>query len=68
MGPLEAHGIQSESSMAIKKVRRLLMATITKWWSDNPWRLSAALSYYTLFSLAPLLTIAVGIHCGCRGG
>ena len=37
------------------------MATITKWWSDNPWRLSAALSYYTLFSLAPLLTIAVGI-------
>jgi membrane protein len=47
--------------MAIEKVRRLLMATITKWWSDNPWRLSAALSYYTLFSLAPLLTIAVGI-------
>lgn len=32
-----------------------------KWWSDNPWRLSAALSYYTLFSLAPLLTIAVAI-------
>jgi membrane protein len=47
--------------MAIEKVRRLLMATITKWWSDNPWRLSAALSYYTLFSLAPLLSIAVGI-------
>jgi membrane protein len=37
------------------------MATITKWWSDNPWRLSAALSYYSLFSLAPLLTVAVGI-------
>ena len=37
------------------------MATITKWWSDNPWRLSAALSFYTLFSLAPLLTITVGI-------
>jgi len=37
------------------------MATITKWWNDNPWRLSAALSFYTLFSLAPLLTIAVGI-------
>jgi membrane protein len=61
MGRLEAHGTQSESSMAIEKVRRLLMATITKWWNDNPWRLSAALSYYTLFSLAPLLTIAVGI-------
>jgi membrane protein len=61
MGRLEAHGIQSQSSMAIEKVRRLLMATITKWWNDNPWRLSAALSYYTLFSLAPLLSIAVGI-------
>jgi membrane protein len=61
MDRLEAHGIQSQSSIAIEKVRRLLMATITKWWSDNPWRLSAALSYYTLFSLAPLLTIAVGI-------
>jgi membrane protein len=61
MGWLEAHGIQSQSSMAIEKVRRLLMATITKWWNDNPWRLSAALSFYTLLSLAPLLTIAVGI-------
>src|SRR5437773_9803206 len=61
MGRLEAHGTQSESSMAIEKIRRLLMATITKWWNDNPWRLSAALSYYTLFSLAPLLTIAVAI-------
>jgi membrane protein len=40
---------------------KLLRDTVAKWWSDNPWRLSAALSYYTLFSLAPLLTIAVAI-------
>jgi membrane protein len=40
---------------------RLLKDTAAKWWGDNPWRLSAALSYYTLFSLAPLLTIAVAI-------
>lgn len=45
----------------IKKMTTLLSTTASKWWSDNPWRLSAALSYYTLFSLAPLLTIAVGI-------
>jgi membrane protein len=32
-----------------------------KWWDDNALRLSAALSYYTLFSLAPLLTIAVAM-------
>jgi membrane protein len=47
--------------MATEKVVRLVTATITKWWGDNPWRLSAALSYYTLFSLAPLLTIAIGV-------
>ena len=40
---------------------RLLTTTATKWWDDNPWRLSAALSYYTLFSLAPLLTLAVAV-------
>ena len=61
MGRIETHGTQSESRMAIEKVRRLLITTVTKWWNDNPWRLSAALSFYTLFSLAPLLTIAVGI-------
>jgi membrane protein len=40
---------------------RLLRKTVTKWWGDKSLRLSAALSYYTLFSLAPLLTIAVAI-------
>ena len=47
--------------MKIDRIMRLLRDTATKWWGDNPWRLSAALSYYTLFSLAPLLTIAVAI-------
>ena len=61
MSRLVAYGIQSQASTPIEKVRRLLTTTITKWWSDNPWRLSAALSFYTVFSLAPLLTIAVGI-------
>jgi uncharacterized BrkB/YihY/UPF0761 family membrane protein len=38
---------------------RLLITTALKWLDDNPWRMSAAISYYTLFSLAPLLTLAV---------
>src|SRR6476661_5075295 len=46
-------------SMTIELITNLLMTTARKWWDDNPWRLSAALSYYTLFSLAPLLTLAV---------
>lgn len=32
-----------------------------KWWADNAMRLSAALSYYTVFSLAPLLVVATGV-------
>ena len=48
-------------NVKIDRVMRLLRHTVAKWWSDNPWRLSAALSYYTLFSLAPLLTIAVAL-------
>ncbi len=39
----------------------LVKASVMRWWDDNALRLSAALSYYTLFSLAPLLTIAVAI-------
>jgi membrane protein len=45
--------------MKIELISSLLTTTARKWWDDNPWRLSAALSYYTLFSLAPLLTLAV---------
>jgi membrane protein len=35
--------------------------TVAEWLNDQPFRLAAALAYYTLFSLAPLLVIAVGI-------
>jgi len=45
----------------LELIIRLLTTTATKWWDDNPWRLSAALSYYTLFSLAPLLTLVVAV-------
>ena len=47
--------------MMLERFLCLLTTTAIKWWDDNPWRLSAALSYYTLFSLAPLLTIAVAV-------
>src|SRR4030095_4032583 len=47
--------------MTIELVTNLLMTTARKWWDDNPWRLSAALSYYTFFSLPPLCT--VGFAC-----
>src|SRR5690242_18721122 len=50
-----------EWCMDFDKLIRVLKDTVMKWWDDNALRLSAALSYYTLFSLAPLLTIAVAI-------
>ena len=39
----------------------ILKNTVLEWWKDNTFRLAAALAFYTIFSLAPVLLIAVGI-------
>ncbi|MBC5810032.1 MAG: YihY/virulence factor BrkB family protein, partial [Candidatus Eremiobacteraeota bacterium] len=39
----------------------LLIETAKRWQSDKASRLAAALAYYTIFSLAPLLIIVVQI-------
>jgi membrane protein len=39
----------------------LTKETATEWMNANPFRLAAALAYYTLFSIAPLLVVALGI-------
>jgi membrane protein len=44
-----------------KAVWRLLSATYTGWSEDKAPRLGAALAYYTVFSLAPLLVITISI-------
>ena len=38
----------------------LLRNTGIEWWNDNTFRLAASLAFYTIFSLAPVLLIAVG--------
>ena len=38
-----------------------LKSLVTDWWEDNAPRLGAALAFYTVFSLSPLLIIAVAI-------
>ncbi len=43
------------------KVIRLLKTTFDHWMEDNALRLSAALSYYSIFSIAPLLVIAISV-------
>ena len=40
---------------------QMLKETYTQWSEDKPFQLAAALAYYTLFSLAPLLLIAITI-------
>lgn len=47
--------------MKFRWLVRMAKTTGMKWWDDNVLRLSAALSFYTLFSLTPLLTIAVTV-------
>lgn len=44
-----------------KTVWHLLKATYSQWSSDRVPRMGAALAYYTIFSLAPLLVIAIAI-------
>src|SRR4029453_13939898 len=40
---------------------QLLKLTFGEWWNDNTFELSAPLGFYTTFSIAPVLLIAVGI-------
>ena len=40
----------------------LIKEAFSQWWNeDRPFELAAALAYYTLFSLAPMLVIAVSV-------
>ena len=43
------------------RVFKLLKATFDGWMEDNALRLSAALAYYSIFSIAPLLVIAISV-------
>lgn len=47
--------------MTLKQTIRLLRETVAEWSEDNVPLLAAALAYYTIFSLAPLLLIAIAI-------
>lgn len=47
---------------------RMLIDTFNSWMEDNALRLSAALAYYSVFSIAPLLVIAISIAGLVLGG
>lgn len=45
----------------MKKIWSVIRQAITEWKEDNAPRLAAAMAYYTAFSLAPILVIAISI-------
>ena len=47
--------------MSWRKIWSLLKETVAEWQKDKVDRMAAALAYYTLFSIAPLLVIAVAV-------
>jgi membrane protein len=59
-----APGVAIDKEMAGKtklgEAWLLLKDSAIAWWNDNTFRLAASLAYYTIFSLAPILLIAVG--------
>ena len=40
---------------------QLLKLMFVEWWNDNTFELAAALAFYTIFSITPVLLIAVGV-------
>jgi membrane protein len=47
--------------MILRTAWNLLRTTVVEWFDDDPFHLAAALAYYTLFSLGPLLLILVSL-------
>lgn len=47
--------------MRLQSIGELLKETFQEWSQDKASRLAAALAYYTIFSLAPLLMIAIAV-------
>lgn len=54
-------GSPHRSKNPILIVKDLILDTFSEWSRDNASRLAAALSYYTIFSVAPLLIIAIAV-------
>jgi membrane protein len=47
--------------MNLRKIARLFRETFKEWQEDNAARIAAALAYYAVFSISPLLVIAIAI-------
>jgi membrane protein len=53
--------VAPKSSSRLGEAWQLLKITCLEWWKDDAFRLAASLAFYTIFSIAPILLIAVGV-------
>ena len=53
--------LAAQRGMNLKTLWTLIKDTFAQWNEDNPFQLAAALAYSTLFSMAPLLMIAIAV-------
>ena len=51
----------TEKAMTLQGLWLLTRDAFFQWFDDNPFQMGAALAYYTLFSMAPLLLIAIAV-------
>lgn len=59
--PFDSPEQHPKRAMHPKGLWMLVKDTFVQWSEDNPFQLAAALAYYTLFSMAPLLLIAIAV-------
>ena len=57
----KARGRRPDAVLTAGRLWTVLKAAFAGWWNDNVPRMGAALAYYTLFSLAPILIVAIAI-------
>ena len=55
------HQIKTLASLQEHKIVVIFRETLTEWLNDKAPRLGAALAFYTLFSLAPLLVVILAV-------
>ncbi len=53
--------VPAQSESKLQTAGKLLKLAAKEWWNDDTFRLAASLAFYTIFSLAPVLLIAVGV-------
>jgi membrane protein len=58
---MDLRRLKQSFDLRFKEIAALIQRSVTEWNADNAPRLGAALAFYTLLSLAPLLVVIVGV-------